>query len=135
MAVPQNIYDGAQAFGTNGITGTEGTVTIGSTSYVVEESNITPEWTQANDFTAIGGPGRERQTKQRYSGTLTLQLATQTTPYPIPGATFTRVVPNEASSPLTFYVTLVPYTLSNSASGMRTAQITVRQVINGITTS
>ena len=134
MAVPQVINDGVTAFGTTGISGNEGAVTINSITYVVEAQTITPNWNQASDQTATGNPGRTRFTKQAYTGSITLQLATQTTQYPNAGATFTRAVPNESAS-LTFVVLSAPYELSNSDTGIRTVTVQIQQVINSITTS
>ena len=135
MAVPQVINDGVTAFGTTGRDGNEGAVTIGGVTYVVETQTITPNWTQASDKTATGNPGRTRWTKQAYTGSITLQLATQSTQYPNAGVTFTRPVPNEAGSPLTFVVLSAPYELSNSDTGIRTVTVEMQQVINSITTA
>lgn len=125
MALPSIILDGVMPYGTTPIT-------IGGVTYIVDDVNINPNWTTAEDNTSSGGPGRRRDTKQRWQGTMTLQLATGATAYPQSGATFTYPVPNEGN--LTFVVSSVPYTANNQPSNIRTVQITVWQVLYGIST-
>ncbi len=125
MALPSIVLDGVMDYGTS-------PVTISGTVYIVDTENLSPNYTEASDNTSSGGPGRARWTKQRWGGTMTLQLATGATAYPVVGATFTHTVPNDGA--LTFVVTNVPFEANNNPSNIRTMTITVSQVIYGITT-
>lgn len=128
MAIPLIIQDGTQPYGTGS------PITIGATTYVVESETITQQQTTAEDFHADGTPNRKRWTKGRYNHDLTLQLATGSTAYPTPGATYTRTPPNEASA-VTFVVPFtVPFAATNSAGAIRTLQFTAESVVNSITT-
>ncbi len=127
MSVPSLILDGIMPYGT----GTP--LTINGITYAIESENITDNWTEAEDFTAEGKPNRLRLTKQRYTGSYTVQLATGSTQYPAQGQTFQRTPPNEAS-PVTFIVTGVPYTATNSAGDIRTCTFNVKQAIGNVTT-
>ncbi len=128
MAVPAFIFDGVAPYGTLG------TLTIGGVTYVVEDLKVTPSWATAEDRTALGGPNRKRWTKGRYGLELKLQLATGSTAYPIPGATFSLQVKNETSAS-TFVVIEVPEEYNNDSGNITTVTVRCESVVNSITTA
>lgn len=127
MPIPANIFDGLPPYGTTG-------VTIGATTFVVENCNATPSSSTAEDQTATGNPSRRRDTKGRTSVSFTLQLPSLATTYPVPGTTFTYPVPNEGNMNLVVSYD-VPFESTNAPGDIRTLKFTAWQVILGITTS
>ena len=106
MATPTIILDGVMPYGTS-------VLTINSIAYNVEDEKITPEWKTAESLTVTGGPDRMKWQKMRYKYDATLQLATDSTAYPIAGDTFTRAVSGETSA-VPFVVIDVPIERNNS---------------------
>jgi len=126
MAVPNEILDGAPPHGTS-------TVTINSITYIVNKETITPEWKSAENSTSTGRPNQMVLVKGRYKIVFELQLASSGTAFPPPGAQFFRTPPNE-SSPITFFVSEVPYEATNEVQ-IRVANVTALEAIATITTA
>jgi len=116
MPVPNQILDGTPAYGTT-------TITINAVTYIVNKKTITPNWSSTEDFTAAGLPNRKHWTKGRYTWQAELQLASGSTAFPAPGATFTDTPPNETSA-VTFAVTVVPQEEDNTPGGIRVVNVT-----------
>jgi hypothetical protein len=116
MAVPNQLLDGTPQYGTDSIT-------INSVTYIVNKETITPSWASTEDFTAAGLPSRKHWSKGRYKWTGELQLASGSTAFPAPGATFTRTPPNESLAVM-FAVTEVPFEADNTPGGIRVVNIT-----------
>jgi len=125
---PNRILDGAPPFGTTSVTMITSAVT-----YIVNTETITPVWGEAENRTATAGPNQSIYVKGKYTYSGEWQLGTSGTAYPIPGDTFSRTVPNEASA-ITFVVTETPFEYTNEVA-IRVAKVTAKQAIGTITTA
>lgn len=127
MSTPANfIKDGTPPSGTTTITTSE------AVTYIVNNETITPTWDEASNRTATGGPNQLLLVKGRYKYSGEWQLASSSTTYPTPGATFTRAVPQEAAT-VTFVVAGTPFEYTNEVQ-IRVAKVEGWQAIGTITT-
>ena len=128
MSTPNRILDGAPPFGTNSVTMAGSAVT-----YIVNSETITPNWGEAENRNANAGPNQSIYVKGKYTYSGEWQLGTSGTAFPVPGDTFPRTVPNEAST-VNFVVTETPFEYTNEVA-IRVAKVTAKQAIGTITTA
>lgn len=130
MAVPHQLLDGTPPYGT------KGTITLNSVVYIIEEEELTPNWSESMTRDGNGVVNRRRHLRQPYSLRLKLQLASSSTAYPPVGTTFTYAVKNETSAP-TFVVRDVPENRNNEENFIESVTITCPEVVNpsALTTS
>lgn len=135
MANPMSVIDGAHQYGSRTITFSNGCVAI------MEDFKINTGATKAEDRTATGAPQRMRLTRERYTGTGTLQLPStiSATSKPKFGDTFTVTASTfDSNYDNILFVVDKPmeYDESNDAGAIRKGPCTFTEVISGsVTTS
>lgn len=127
MSTPNRIYDGAPPHGTTDVTTSE------AVTYHVNKETITPQWAEAENRTATGGPNQMLMIKGRYKYSGEWQLASGSSLPPTSGATFSRTVENESAA-ITFVVGEVTVEKTNEAA-IRVANVSAVQYVLGITTA
>lgn len=125
--IPSVIIDGAAPYGSVTLTFSSGAILI------ADSFNIDQPYSEATDNTVNATPNRARWTRQRITGTATLQSPSGTSGRPKPGETFSVLFDDNFGS-VTFVVIDVPYSADNSETSMRKFTIGFREVISSITT-
>ena len=123
---PSIVLDGTMAYGSRSIT-------INGTAYILNNFTIDRPTIEASDETAVGAPGRRRETAGRATLTGELQLATSTTPFPQFGDTWTMTCDSNYGVE-TWQASPPSYTESNQPSDIRVVPLKATKVYYGITT-
>lgn len=127
MAYPSVILDGSAPYGSVTLTFSGGTTAI------ADDFSIDQPYATAEDNTVNATPNRLRATRQRMTGSATLQSPSGTTARVAPGETFSITFDSGVGSK-TFCVYTVGWTVNNEPTSMRKFPITFFEVINTITT-
>lgn len=115
------VLDGSMAYGTGSA------ITIGGTSYIIENVNIDRGNSEANSKDALGRPNRARYTIDVPTLTADLQLATSSTAYPAFGSTFTYSADQGSE---TWIVLPQNFAATNGEGDIRIAPLRAKKAIN-----
>lgn len=125
MSSPTIVLDGQMAFGTPN----SGLININGTAYILENINVDRGETVAGSKDGKGRPNRERITADVATLTADLQLATETTPYPVFGSVFSLQVDGNFGTE-NWKVLPQNYVATNGEGDIRIAPLRARIVLN-----
>lgn len=130
MAAPRIILDGGMAYGV--IVNGTGVITINTVPYKLNNVEVSRPSSEVVQHNPDGTPAQRRETADIATLTAELQLATQTTAYPMFGQTFSCQVDANYGSEQ-WALSPVPASQDNSETGIRVIKITAKKVLNSIT--
>lgn len=127
MASPGIVIDGSQKYGTP-------LVTINGTVYQLNNIDVDRPVTEAMDRDANGRPQRQRWTADIAGFTAEAQYASNTTPLPVFGQTFTITVDSPGYGSELFVVMPQKFVADNGEGNIRVIPIVAKKVLNGSVT-
>lgn len=127
MAYPSIILDGSAPYGSVTLTFSGGTTAI------ADDFTVDQQYASAEDNTVNATPNRARWTRQRMTGSATLQSPSGTTARVAPGETFSVLFDSGVGSK-TFVVISAGWNANNEQTSMRKFPISFAEVISSIST-